>query len=323
MIFDYIIQNPPYKKSLHLEFLKLGVKLLNNQGKLIIIEPSTWLINIRKNGKAELYNEIKKLLNNHVYKVIIENYNAEFDTRQYVPFSITYIDFNKEYKTIDFQCCGEYKKVKSIYDCNLIGEYDIIWNILNKVTGDKIVNHIFKMQKIKNQYYIPYSELCGVSPIGNYAFRPIASISDKNFITTVNGEFHKYYFTTLFHPSYSISNTVPKRIASGGCTSAGIKYQDKDADCITGTKKELENYQYFVFNNRLSLFINIIMSIDQHNNSLKYVPWLVDKKYTDEEIYQLYKFTDNEIELINNTINKFERYSSWFNRYMKGNINFN
>ena len=65
------------------------------------------------------------------------------------------------------------------------------------------------------------------------------------------------------------------------------------------------------------------MSIDQHNNSLKYVPWLVDKKYTDEEIYQLYKFTDNEIELINNTINKFERYSSWFNRYMKGNINFN
>lgn len=204
--------------------MKLGVKLLNNQGKLIIIEPSTWLINIRKNGKAELYDKIKKLLKNHVYKVIIENYNTEFDTRQYVPFSITYVDFDKEYKTIDFQCCGESKKVKSIYDCNLIGDYNIIWNILNKIIGDKVINHIVKNQKIKNQYYIPYSELCGVSPIGNYAFRPIASISDKNFITTVNGEFHKYYFTTLFHPSYNISNTVPKRIASGGSTSAGIKY---------------------------------------------------------------------------------------------------
>ena len=60
------------------------------------------------------------------------------------------------------------------------------------------------------------------------------------------------------------------------------------------------------------------MSIDQHNNSLQYVPWLVDRVYTDEEIYQLYKLTDKEIELIEQTIMKFERKSIWFNKYMKG-----
>lgn len=317
-MFDYVIQNPPYKKSLHLEFMKLGVKLLNIQGKMVIIEPATWLINIRKNGKAKQYDDIKNILGKHVYKIIIDNFNKQFDTRQYIPFSITYIDFRNEFDTIDFYCFGDIKQVHSIYDCNLIGNYDLIWSILNKITGDKVINHIYKNQKIVNQFYISYSELCGVSPIGNYAFRPKASLSDTNFITTVNGEFHKYFFTTLFHPSYDISNTIPKRIASGGSTTAGLKYQEKDSTCITGTKKELVNYKHFVFNNKLPLFINIVMSIDQHNNSLQYVPWLVDRVYTDDEIYQLYKLTNKEIELIEQTIMKFERKSVWFNKYMKG-----
>lgn len=318
MVFDYIIQNPPYKKSLHLEFLKLGVKLLNNQGKLIIIEPATWLINIRKTGKAKLYDEIKNMLGKHIYKIIISNFNEQFDTRQYVPFSITYIDFNNEYNKIELYNCTEHTQVESVYDCNLIGNYALIWSLLNKIKGDKVSDHIYKGNKFKNQYFIPYSELCGVSPMGNYAFRPIASLSDKNFISTVNGEFHRYYFTTLFHPSYDITETIPKRIASGGSTSAGIKYQDKDCVCITGTKEELQNYKHYVFNNKLPLFINIIMTIDQHNNSLQYVPWLVDKVYTDEDIYNMYGFTQEERKLIDDTLKKFERNSEWFMSYMKG-----
>ena len=84
------------------------------------------------------------------------------------------------------------------------------------------------------------------------------------------------------------------------------------------TKEELENWKYFVFNNSLPLFINICMTIDQNNNSLHYVPWLVDKKYTDKEIYDMFGFTDEEIKLIETTIKKYERYSPWFKRYMCG-----
>src|SRR5574344_3122742 len=40
--FDYIIQNPPYKKGLHLKFFDVGLKLLNEDGQMIIIEPSQW-----------------------------------------------------------------------------------------------------------------------------------------------------------------------------------------------------------------------------------------------------------------------------------------
>ena len=60
------------------------------------------------------------------------------------------------------------------------------------------------------------------------------------------------------------------------------------------------------------------MTIDQNNRSLKFVPWLVDKKYTDQEIYNMFNFTDKEIKLIETTIKKYERNSPWFKRYMCG-----
>lgn len=73
-----------------------------------------------------------------------------------------------------------------------------------------------------------------------------------------------------------------------------------------------------MFNNKLPLFINIIMTIDQHNNSLQYVPWLVDKVYTDEDIYNMYGFTQEEKEFIDETLKRFERKSEWFMSYMTG-----
>ena len=84
--FDYIIQNPPYSGSLHLDFLKKGYEILNNKGQMIIIEPAMWLINVRKYGKRNVemrsqssaikkYDELKKMLEGQVKKIIIENYN--------------------------------------------------------------------------------------------------------------------------------------------------------------------------------------------------------------------------------------------------------
>ena len=66
------------------------------------------------------------------------------------------------------------------------------------------------------------------------------------------------------------------------------------------------------------MFINIVLTIDQHNNSKDFLPWLVDKKYTDDEINKLFGFTNEEIKLIDVTIKKYERNSPWFKRYMCG-----
>ena len=71
--------------------------MLNNDGKMTIIEPATWLINIRKDGKSKSkYVPLKERLYNSVDRVSIQNLNYIFGTCMFVPFSITYV--NKTHK---------------------------------------------------------------------------------------------------------------------------------------------------------------------------------------------------------------------------------
>ena len=109
----------------------------------------------------------------------------------------------------------------------------------------------------------------------------------------------------------SIDN-VPMTLNNGG------RETDKPSKCLYGTYQELSNWKHFCENNTLPIFINICMTIDQHNNSLKYVPWLVDKQYTDQEIYEMFHFTEQEINLIEYTVEKFKRNTPWTQRMIYG-----
>ena len=122
--FDFIVQNPPYNKTLHLDFFNKGLDLLSDTGKMVIIEPSTWLIELRQNITEKKSSQMKKYINlkerikGYVSKVVIENFNIEFRTDNYMPFAITYIDISKKYKKIEYSNCGIRKYVNSLYDCN-------------------------------------------------------------------------------------------------------------------------------------------------------------------------------------------------------------
>ena len=324
MKFDYIIQNPPYSGSLHLDFLKKGYELLSDTGKMVIIEPATWLINVRKNGKAKLYDEIKKKLGKHVYKVVIENLNKQFGTGLYVPFSIIYIDLNHEYDKIDFYCCGEHRVVNNLYDCNMIGDYDMIWSILNKIKayGEKVgtmKEHIYKEGKTKtdeNTWFCKDGDIVdggvGMSTTGKGSKVETILNSPTYIYTTKNGDFYKFCIDLYYFGD--ISN-IPQFAKKRG---ASKQLSDKLAYQLFGSKQELENWKHFVFNNKIPLFTSIVLVIDQNNTCKDVLCWLTDKQYTDEEIYQLLNITEEEQKFIDRTIKKYERHSLWFKRYMCG-----
>ena len=319
MYFDTIIQNPPYNGKLHLDFFEKGVELLSENGKMVIIEPATWLISVRKSGGSiNDFIKIKEKTKGHIKSVVIENLNKEFGTGLFVPFATTTIDMSETFDTIDFYCCGEHKVVNSIYDCNLVGDYETIWGILDKCQkyGDMMKNHITKENMGDGMYYAKYAEitsgnggrLCGTTTRMSGFYR------DKTWFKSNGMEFVSGYFTLAF---YSYNNNIQDTPLCK-YDNSGKHLTDEIASNIYGTKEELENWRHFIFNNKLPLFINILLTIHQQNVITGWLPWLVDKQYTDEEINQMFDFTDDEIKLIDKTIEKYERNSPWFKRYMCG-----
>lgn len=318
----FCIQNPPYSGDLHLNFLEIGVDLITKfRGKMVIIEPSTWLINVRRKSK---HDNIKKRIDGHVESITIENLNKEFNTGLYMPFSITTINMSKTFDTIDYNCCGEHKEVSTIYDCNLIGGYETIWSIFNKVQsyGNMMISHITNEElNDKNISYAKYDQILafGIDPAnGNKNLgRSMASKNDNNYIKTIFGEISYNYIQSAFHRIVGITSIIPKKL-KGGSNYTNPVYTETNADCVYGSQAELDNWKHFIFNNKLPIFINIVLTFNQNNNSKNFIPWLVDKKYTDDEINKLFGFTDEEIRLIDTTIKKYERNSPWFKRYMCG-----
>lgn len=318
MKFDYIIQNPPYNGSLHLDFLEKGLDLLTEKGRMVIIEPATWLINVRKNGKAKKYDAIKKRIEGHVESVVIENRNADFGTSTHVPFATTVIDMSKTYSKIEFNCCGEKKMVKSIYDCNLVGEHSLVWDILSKVQnhGDMMKDHIWD-GKATNGSYLTFMDICA-SPSNKNASSNATPESATWFTTTKEGDFFISYIGVQYHPKYEVTETPQHSFKACGNSAANKNYSDKYSNQLFGTREELENWRYNVTNLKIMLFVSIALIIDQNNTIKDFLPFLTKKKYTDEEINKLFGFTDEEIALIDRTIKKYERNSPWFKRYMCG-----
>ena len=295
--FDYIIQNPPYAKTLHIDFFKKGIELLNDTGKMTIIEPATWALSMRDDTKcAKLYQDMKTMINGITKKLIIENLAQEFNNCIFVPYSITYIDKTYTGK-IDYQCFGEHIEVDSIYECNHVFSNGV-FGIIEKIRAKKLDSLENHYNKINGDNFIRSSHV-----FSNHGYYSKANVYER-----VNVKYYTTYIQPLVHHTkQDIYDKIP-------CKLTGVN-KGKEGDFISGTFNELENWKYFALNNSLSLFLCIIF---QFALSRKEIPWLVDKQYTDQEIYEMFGFTEQEINLIEYTVEKFQYSSPFFKRYMCG-----
>lgn len=319
--FSICLMNPPFSGSLHLDFLEKCIDVCN---KTVCIEPGQWLVQLKENAKytkdSSQAKRIKNKLKGHVKSIELNNYNRKLNVTNKTVCSIITTDFTKEYNEIDFECINEISKVNSLDDCNLIGNYGLVKSILNKCKNykDHMIDHCIKLSKYKEYegkgyWFMPY---------GNFMINCLSSNRGRNAEMFYQNDYktHTVVDTNKFGDFYNAFTGVTANNNSKlyyNEIRKGVK-RGSPTDNVYGTKEELENWKYYNVNNKLPLFINICLTIDENNNSREYVPWLVDKKYTDEEIYKLLNITKEEQELIDKTIERFERKSKWFKEYLLG-----
>lgn len=307
--FDFIIQNPPYKSQLHLQFLEKSFDdVLNENGQMIIIEPAMFLLDIRnKNNKI---SSLKKKLNPYIQSIIIENFNNEFNINLQMPCSILKIDKSKlNNDNIQLSVFGHKKYVKNIFDCNHVGNIDLIHSIFQKVKHSKYLSVSTRItnEDIENVYYATCAKIMR-GGCGDPRF------SDEWFVN----DLYRCYFYHCYNDKMSVSSTRHKLLQTGYTYKNPI-FKDEYAINIYGSKTELQNYKNFIFNNSLAKFINIAIIINMNNNNiLEYIPFVNDGQYSDTEINAIFGFNEKEIELINTTIKKYNRNSPFWKRYITG-----
>ena len=310
MKFDVVLMNPPYDGDLHLDFFNRTLDNLAEDGKVCIVEPGQWLVQLKNNGKytkekSKAY-EIKNKIAGHVKDVELQNLNKEFNIANKTVCSIVTVDYSKDYSKIDINCCGDISQVNSIYDCNLIGDYATVKSILDKCRAykDHMIDHCINTRKYKEYEGKGYWFL----RYGNYMLNNIGHLSKRSF-------------SECFRIKGKLIDTLDSFYVVGAERNGNITknvYLSKSgnpSDSVYGKKQDLLNWYYFIYNNKLPLFVNICLTIDENNNSREYLPWLVDKKYTDEEIYKLLNINKEEQEFISSIINKFDRNSQFGKNY--------
>lgn len=148
--FDICLMNPPYNRSLHLDFLEKSLEVCD---KTVIIEPGQWLVQLKENGKytkdSSQAKRIKDKIDGHITYLELNNYNREFNISNKTVISILAIDMSKKYNSFEFDCCGEKRIAYNINDCNLIGDYDLVQSILQKCKKykDHMIDHIINLKK--------------------------------------------------------------------------------------------------------------------------------------------------------------------------------
>lgn len=342
--FDYVIMNPPYKNQLYIDFINFALDIAErDQGQLVYVAPGVYLNHFTNTPNlGKLYLPLKQRLQNHLSKVIFRNFNKQFNIALAGPSAICNVDYSKEYTYTDVDKLGIYTKEDNVNNCNIIGDFKLIQSILDKVLNynigdirdkltDKKEGPCYMALKLvtaagsKHCQYTDMDELrnyCTTYKIPHYmeqcnGYKSLNHLNNSTYAKDINVEsYNQLVFGPISMSNKVISDKIHKIFN-------GSYFTDKDALCICGERKELENLQYNYIHSKLTKFVNICVLLNARTTqtSLKFTKWLVDKKYNDEELYKLFGITEEEIKLIEHVVDLFNlenKNNQTFQEYLYG-----
>ena len=297
MKFDAIVLNPPYKKRFHLDFLEKGYDLLKNDGKMVIVHPTNWMIHLRENSNFKTDSILKEKIGNHF--VSFDFYNAEDlfpggGCSTYYPLTITSIDKSKKSVALEFNRFDTVKKsikVNNPLDVNHIGSFDFIKSIENKINAKSqsfIKNAIDNTKS--NKYYVSLNWMSG-----NGFF-------ESKFSDGITRTFKNRY--NFINNSNSMVSNVPLRSKPQGGKAVG----NYKAGIPFNNEANANSFLYYVTSTLFVKYLIIAYNMDQHVDSVyKYVP-MIDFNLMDSDtsIFKFFQFSKEEISLIKNTVENYK-----------------
>jgi hypothetical protein len=260
--FQVIIANPPYMKSLHIDFLNKSVDLSD---KVIFIHPSPWLFrgeSIAKN-KNNRIKSIKLINGNYYFK------NAEFGA----PLTITCIEENNSEKIDLYYDTTNNQYVVDELPTGFWEPNNMMISIFNKfklLSKDKNLSQLL-FKNDGSDLIISTPRICGHA----------VNRSDKSKFVTND-------FYTLFYKNSNLSdkNTTNKVFK--------VNSSEERERLIIFMKSKICRFGLYLNKVSQDSHINKYLSLIP-------IPSL-DKNYSESEICEMFNITDEEWQFINNQI---------------------
>lgn len=296
MKFDSLVMNPPYKGGLHIDIFNKAFDLLKEGGSMTSIQPATPFLNTNtpKPNKKDVL--IRKIIQKHKSLIRMVDGNELFNEEFFVPLSIITLT-----KTIDEteSVCVEYQHLDSVMggvhkyetfnDVFMHGN-DLVLSIRNKIFNKKTISLNDKSSKkiTTSPYWVTMAAVVGHPPKNN----------------KINPDFYCLVFKQNENNPNSLIvenfSDLPGR--SNGRDKRGIAVNSLNE--ANNLIKTMMTKTY-----RFSLSLSKIGSNLWGGNMLDTVPYLdFSIEWTDEMLNEYFKFSEDEINFINNYIgNWYER----------------
>lgn len=268
--FDRCAENPPFNQMIDMDFL---TKCHNMCDQVVFIHPSTWLLD--EKNKQQKFTKTKDIVKDTLEKFVLFNGNKIFQIALFVPVAITF--FNKE------------KKSKGIYCKDCINDIELVYDSIYKINKySNIIEYLSIRDKVRNK-----------SNLDNL-------LNNKN---KLNGDF--------FVNTAQIRGNVNKNSDSIMIQDDFYTFIPKDTKISNENTKHMffsfdsyekaDNFLNYLKTNFSRFCLSIFKSNSQlDRGELEIVPYLdFSKKWSDEELYKYFDFTESEIKFIEKNIPKY------------------
>jgi site-specific DNA-methyltransferase (adenine-specific) len=302
--FDLVVGNPPYqtennstitKTSSNVKlwriFIEKSLKILKKSGFLNFVTPSSWASGTKNpHNSTNLFNDIFNMKNTIFISFDVNHYFSKIG----VDFSY-YLIQNDSYKGLTKLKCDSIITEIDLSNFNLLPKIvnNKIFSILNKLSVDKFT---FKMDR-KDHYKGSLN----------------ISITDEFNIPVYCGPSKGILYSDKSSPYFKLPKIFTHRISS-------LKMLN-DENCEISTNYSqvyiLENgengkYASELFETKFYKFLYKLFQYTQYNEciTLNQLPKIdLSKSWTDKELYEYFNLTQEEIQLIEDTISDKKKKS--------------